>query len=198
MCVRNKCFSRQSRLVLDYSFTFTHLHRASYIYIWQYVFLSVRALYEALNQLDKRGIIKFCSNEAALRINWLRGLNGHAHHALATPAIRWNYLVDCVRVNRVVEAGVQVVEEIDHLKGRWACGYRREANDVREVNCDFAEFLGIDWHTEFQLFGDRAESKLDCRPSSLICSQKMLGHFPTRLLILREWWEHRSITSTII
>jgi len=68
------------------------------------------------------------------------------------------YLVDRVRVDRVVEAGVQVIEKVDHLKRRRARGYRREADNVREVDGDLAELLGVDGHAELQLLGDRAES----------------------------------------
>lgn len=68
------------------------------------------------------------------------------------------YLVDGVRVNRVVEAGVEIVEKIDHLKGRRARGYCRETDNVREINRDLAKFFGIDGHSELQLFGDRAEN----------------------------------------
>jgi hypothetical protein len=65
-----------------------------------------------------------------------------------------DYLVNCVRVNRVVEASVQIVKKINHLKGRRACGYRREANDVREINRDLSKLFGIDGHAELQFFGD--------------------------------------------
>lgn len=91
-------------------------------------------------------------------------------YALTT---HWIYLVDRVRVNCVVETSVQIVEEIDHLKGRRARGYRREADNVRKVNRDLAKLLGVDGHAELQFFGDRAEST---DPSGLIFRCKNCGN----------------------
>lgn len=70
----------------------------------------------------------------------------------------FNYLVDRVSVNRVVEAGVQVVEKIDHLKGRRARGYRCETDNVRKVDRDLPKLFRVDGHAELQFFGDRTEN----------------------------------------
>lgn len=68
------------------------------------------------------------------------------------------YLVDRVCVNCVVEASVEIVEKIDHLKGCRARGYCRETDNVGEINRDLAKLLGVDGHAELQFLGDRAES----------------------------------------
>lgn len=80
-----------------------------------------------------------------------------------------DYLVNRVRVNRVVEASVEIVEKINHLKGCRTRGYRREANDVREINRDLAKLFGIDGHAELQFLGDRARNT---EPNTLIFSEK--------------------------
>lgn len=70
----------------------------------------------------------------------------------------YHYLINRVRVNRVVEAGIEIVEKVNHLKGCRTRGYGCEANDVREINRDLAKLLGIDGHAELQFLGDRTRN----------------------------------------
>ena len=56
---------------------------------------------------------------------------------------RDTHLVDVVIVNRGVEHGVEVVEEVHHLDGSTHGGDRREADDVAEVDGDVIEALRL-------------------------------------------------------
>lgn len=77
---------------------------------------------------------------------------------MTTTFIHYDYLVNRVRINRVVEASIQIIEKINHLKRRRTRGYRCEANDVREVNGNFAKLFRIDRHAELQFFGDQTRN----------------------------------------
>ena len=56
---------------------------------------------------------------------------------------RDTHLVDVVIVDRGVEHGVEVVEEVDDLDGRAHGGDRRKADDVAEVDGDVIEALRL-------------------------------------------------------
>lgn len=63
------------------------------------------------------------------------------------------HLVHVIGVYGGIEAGVQVVQQVHHLHGRAVGGYRREANDVAEVDGDFGELFRLDGEAQLEPVG---------------------------------------------
>eukprot|EP01136_Pigoraptor_vietnamica_P010965 Opistho-1_new@49258 len=89
-------------------------------------------------------------NLARVPISVADGESGRDHVRVAD---RLN-LVDVVAVDDVVEASVEVVEEVDDLQGRALRGNVRETDDVTEEDRDEVEALGVHRLAVLQLFGN--------------------------------------------
>ncbi len=76
----------------------------------------------------------------------------------------------------VVEAGVEVVEQIDDLHGRAGGGELRKANDVREEDGDGAEHLGVNDVAALQFLRHRPaeHSGQSCHLSGIVREKHQL------------------------
>ena len=63
------------------------------------------------------------------------------------------HLINIKVLNNRVEAGVQVIEQVNDLQGRGLCRQLCEANDVTEVDCDLVVGLRHDRLAHYQLGG---------------------------------------------
>lgn len=78
------------------------------------------------------------------------------HHVSITYGL---HFVHVIRVYGGVEAGVEIVEQIDDLKRGRMGGDGREADDIGEVDGHLFELFGIDGHSQLQFFGHRTAIK---------------------------------------
>lgn len=74
--------------------------------------------------------------------------------------LAFHHLIYSICVDRGIEAGIQVVQKIDYLERGRVCRDGREANDVREIDCYFTEFFGINGHAQLQFLSNRAKRSL--------------------------------------
>ena len=70
------------------------------------------------------------------------------HHVCVADGL---HLVDVVALDDLVELGVELVEKVDDLQGRRLGAHRGEADDVRKVDGDVGERLGLHGHSMGQL-----------------------------------------------
>ena len=63
----------------------------------------------------------------------------------------YSYLVNVKHGDDVIEAGVEVIQEVNHLYGRAHAGEVRELNDVREVDGGGGVDLWVDRLSHLQL-----------------------------------------------
>lgn len=68
--------------------------------------------------------------------------------------------VHIIRVDRRVETGVEVVEQVDNLKWRRMRRDCREADDVAEVDRYLRELLGVHVHPQLQFLGHRTAKRV--------------------------------------
>ena len=79
------------------------------------------------------------------------------------------YLIDVMVSNDVIEASVEVIEEVNNLDGS---AHRRqvgELNDVREVDGGRIEDFRLDCFTQFQLFSYHSENSTNTKSSQYTC-----------------------------
>lgn len=73
--------------------------------------------------------------------------------------IKKTNLVNIIGVDGGVKTGVQIVQQIHHLKRSRIRRDCRETDDVRKVNRDFSELFRIHRHAEFELVCDGAVNR---------------------------------------